>query len=188
MIQEVSSLATSISEDLHRKIINKTARVGVLGLGYVGLPLAVGYKAGFDVIGIDVQQSKVDQFNAGRSYIKDVPDHTFAPLVRSGKLRATSDFSIIHMQLELSSSIRGAKDEPYSYLRSFLREADRIERVQLLSEHDSLDRRSPARQRLSNTSRPVGYLFPDSAPPPIAFLIAAANSISGVDLAPKVRT
>jgi UDP-N-acetyl-D-glucosamine dehydrogenase len=121
LIQEVSSLATSISEDLHRKIINKTARVGVLGLGYVGLPLAVEFaKAGFDVIGIDVQQSKVDQFNAGRSYIKDVPDHTFAPLVRSGKLRATSDFSIIRtldtIDICVPTPLRKTKDPDMSFV------------------------------------------------------------------------
>ena len=62
--------------------------MGVLGLGYVGLPLAVEFaRAGFDVTGIDVQRSKVDQFNSGHSYIKDVKDGVFAPLIESGKLR-----------------------------------------------------------------------------------------------------
>ncbi|MBV9223981.1 MAG: nucleotide sugar dehydrogenase, partial [Acidobacteriaceae bacterium] len=54
---------------LRERILQKKARVGVLGLGYVGLPLAVEFaRAGFDVVGIDVQQSKVDQFNGGHSY------------------------------------------------------------------------------------------------------------------------
>ncbi len=64
-----------VAAELKKRIGNRTARVGVLGLGYVGLPLAVEFaRAGFEVTGIDVQKSKVDQFNGGHSYIKDVKE------------------------------------------------------------------------------------------------------------------
>ncbi len=121
MISEVSLTARSVAAELHNKIKNKTARVGVLGLGYVGLPLAVEFaRAGFDVVGIDVLQAKVDQFNAGHSYIKDVPDGTFAPLVESGKLRATTEFSVIRtldtIDICVPTPLRKTKDPDMSFV------------------------------------------------------------------------
>jgi UDP-N-acetyl-D-glucosamine dehydrogenase len=66
-------------------------RIGIIGLGYVGLPLAVAFgEAGCEVVGLDVDQGKIDALNAGRSYIEDVPDAALAPL--AGKLRATTDY------------------------------------------------------------------------------------------------
>ncbi len=86
----------SIKEELIAKIQNKTLRMGVCGLGYVGLPLAVDKaKHGFKTVGFDVQQSKVDMVNAGQNYIGDVVDSDLKELVESGMLRATSDFSQI---------------------------------------------------------------------------------------------
>jgi len=65
---------TNHFEELRRKIETHQARVGVVGLGYVGLPLVVEFAhAGFSVTGIDVQQSKVDAINRGESYIQDIP-------------------------------------------------------------------------------------------------------------------
>jgi len=101
--------------------MQKKARVGVLGLGYVGLPLAVEFaRAGFDVIGIDVQQSKVDQFNSGHSYVKDVKDDVFRPLVESGKLRATTDYSVIReldtIDICVPTPLRKTKDPDMSYV------------------------------------------------------------------------
>jgi UDP-N-acetyl-D-glucosamine dehydrogenase len=121
LIQEAAPLASSIAAELQSKISSKKARVGVLGLGYVGLPLAVEFaKAGFDVIGIDVQQSKVNQFNAGQSYIRDVPDSIFAPLIESGKLRATTDFSVIQtldtIDICVPTPLRKTKDPDMSYV------------------------------------------------------------------------
>ena len=85
-----------MKEKLLRKIEDKTIRVGVVGLGYVGLPLAVEKaKAGFETIGFDVQSSKVDMVNAGHNYIGDVVDSDLAELVKEGKLHATTDFSFI---------------------------------------------------------------------------------------------
>jgi UDP-N-acetyl-D-glucosamine dehydrogenase len=82
---------------LIEKFNNKTATVSILGLGYVGLPLAVVFAdAGFTVIGIDPIQSKVDELNQGKSYIIDVPSEVVARHVKSGKLKATTDFSVLN--------------------------------------------------------------------------------------------
>lgn len=71
-------------------------RVGVVGLGYVGLPLAVEKaKAGFRTIGFDVQKEKIEMVNQGHNYIGDVVDHDLADLVKAGMLSATTDFSFV---------------------------------------------------------------------------------------------
>jgi len=81
---------------LKARIENKEAHIGVIGLGYVGLPLAVEFaKAGFPVTGIDVDESKVAGINAGENYIPDIADDTLQKLVSSGNLRATTDTDII---------------------------------------------------------------------------------------------
>ena len=85
-----------MKQKLLRKIEEKTIRVGVVGLGYVGLPLAVEKaKAGFKTIGFDVQPHKVELVNAGHNYIGDVVDSDLAELVQTGMLQATTDFSFI---------------------------------------------------------------------------------------------
>lgn len=86
----------SDKEILLDKIKSKTATIGVVGLGYVGLPLAVEKaKAGYNVIGFDVQDKKVEMVNEGHNYIGDVVDAELAELVKSGKLKATTDFSFV---------------------------------------------------------------------------------------------
>lgn len=81
---------------LMEKIKSATAKVGVLGLGYVGLPLAVEKaKAGFEVIGFDIQQKRVDMVNSGKNYIGDVVDDELKFLVKEKKIRATTDFDEI---------------------------------------------------------------------------------------------
>ena len=85
-----------MKESLLNKINNKEITVGVVGLGYVGLPLAVEKaKAGFKTIGFDVQKAKVDLVNAGSNYIGDVVDDDLKHIVESGMLRATNDFSFV---------------------------------------------------------------------------------------------
>ena len=85
-----------LKEKLILKLKNKTAKLGVVGLGYVGLPLAVEKaKAGYDVIGFDVQDKKVEMVNRGENYIGDVVTDDLKSLVESGKLKATTDFSFI---------------------------------------------------------------------------------------------
>src|ERR1700687_4858451 len=81
---------------LEEKLRQKTAKVGIVGLGYVGLPLAVEFaKAGFHVTGIDISDAKTARVNAGDSYITDIRSADLEPLVSSGKLRATTDFSVV---------------------------------------------------------------------------------------------
>ena len=81
---------------LLHKIRHKQIVVGVIGLGYVGLPLAVEKaKAGFRTIGFDVQRRKIEAVNAGENYIGDVVDDDLLRLVQEGMLSATSDFSFV---------------------------------------------------------------------------------------------
>ncbi|HBR03889.1 MAG TPA: UDP-N-acetyl-D-glucosamine dehydrogenase [Ruminiclostridium sp.] len=86
----------NIKEDLITKIYNRSAVVAVVGLGYVGLPLAVEKaKAGYKTIGFDIQQKKVEMVNSGVNYIGDILEVELSDLVSRGLLRATSDFSTI---------------------------------------------------------------------------------------------
>ena len=88
-------MAASV-EALRQKIRSRTARTGVVGLGYVGLPLAVELaKAGFHATGIDLDVRKVDAVNDGRSYIPDVPTADVQALHAKGLLDATTDFSVV---------------------------------------------------------------------------------------------
>lgn len=81
-------------EQLKAKLVNKTAVLGVIGLGYVGLPLSVEKaKAGYKTIGFDIQDSKVDMVNAGINYIGDVVNEDLQAIVKSGLLSATTDFA-----------------------------------------------------------------------------------------------
>jgi UDP-N-acetyl-D-glucosamine dehydrogenase len=111
---------------LEERIKSHRARVGIVGLGYVGLPLAVEFaRAGFEVTGIDVQQEKVDRLNAGDSYIQDVATETLAPLVKAGKLKATTDFSAIEeidtVNICVPTPLRKTKDPDMSYIDSACR-------------------------------------------------------------------
>jgi len=81
---------------LKEKIERREARIAVIGVGYVGLPLAVEVAgAGFQTVGYDKSAGKVAKVNAGESYIKDVSSATLAPLVKSGKLRASKDPDVL---------------------------------------------------------------------------------------------
>ena len=89
-------MSEQLREELLLKLKNRTAKLGVVGLGYVGLPLAVEKaKAGYEVIGFDVQDKKVKMVNEGRNYIGDVVDSDLEKLVKEGKLKATTDFSFV---------------------------------------------------------------------------------------------
>lgn len=82
--------------DLQRKIRDHSARVAILGLGYVGLPLATIFaESGYNVVGVEPDEHKVESIRKGESYVQDVPSEQLASLVRTGKLRATSDFSVL---------------------------------------------------------------------------------------------
>ena len=86
----------STKDNLIKKLQDKTARIGILGMGYVGMPLAVVFaEKGFNVLGIDPDPRKVDTFNKGISYIQDVPSETVARLKAAGKLNMSADFSAL---------------------------------------------------------------------------------------------
>ena len=83
-------------ESLIKKLQDKTAKIGILGMGYVGMPLAVVFaEKGFNVLGIDPDNRKVATFNQGISYIQDVPSETVARLKNAGRLSMTADFSAL---------------------------------------------------------------------------------------------
>lgn len=85
-----------LAEQLIEKFNTKEAVIGVVGLGYVGLPLAVEKaKAGYKVIGFDIQEKRVNQVNSGKNYIGDVVDEELQEIVKSKKFMATSDYSLI---------------------------------------------------------------------------------------------
>ena len=115
---------------LQHKILEKRARVGIVGLGYVGLPLAVEFaRAGFSVTGIDISEEKTRRVNAGDSYVGDIPSATLAPLVESGKLRATTDFSAV-LELDtinicVPTPLRKTKDPDMSFIVSSCQEIAR---------------------------------------------------------------
>ena len=122
--------ALTVSETLASKIKSRTARIGVIGLGYVGCPLAVEFaSAGYNVTGIDVQDFKVDTINSGRSHIQDVPTATVEALVNAGKLRATTDFSVVSeldaISICVPTPLRKTKDPDMSYVVAACREIAR---------------------------------------------------------------
>ncbi|PIP71753.1 MAG: UDP-N-acetyl-D-glucosamine dehydrogenase [Nitrospinae bacterium CG22_combo_CG10-13_8_21_14_all_47_10] len=78
------------------KIKNKQATIGVIGLGYVGLPLVIEFcKAGFSVTGLDIDQKKIDLLSQGQSYIRHIPDESVCLLTKGGKFRGTTDFALV---------------------------------------------------------------------------------------------
>ncbi|MEL7637836.1 MAG: nucleotide sugar dehydrogenase, partial [Anaerolineaceae bacterium] len=85
-----------VKEDLIQEIKKKRANISVIGLGYVGLPLAVTFaNAGFNVTGIDPVEEKVDMINRGESYISDITNAQLRKHIDSGRLRATTDYSVL---------------------------------------------------------------------------------------------
>ena len=94
ILYEISKQKNIMKKELLKKISQKEIKAGVVGLGYVGLPLALEKaKAGFKTIGFDVQKEKVDMVNKGVNYIGDIVDSDLAALVSDGMLSATTDFS-----------------------------------------------------------------------------------------------
>jgi UDP-N-acetyl-D-glucosamine dehydrogenase len=103
------------------RIQSRHARVGVIGLGYVGLPLAVEFaRAGFTVVGFDVDTSKIDQINRGNSYIPDVRQADLAAQVKAGRLRATTNFAelgdVDAIDICVPTPLRKTKDPDLSYV------------------------------------------------------------------------
>ena len=103
------------------KIRERKARTGVIGLGYVGLPLAIEFaRAGFHAVGIDVDKRKVDAINAGTSYIVDTSSEEVASLVATGRLKATTDFKVIEgldsINICVPTPLRKTKDPDMTFI------------------------------------------------------------------------
>ncbi|UCG25402.1 MAG: nucleotide sugar dehydrogenase, partial [Chloroflexota bacterium] len=108
-------------ENLITRIENSEALIAVVGMGYVGLPLAVAFaEAGFSVIGIDVDADKVGALNRGRSYVEDVPDGQLAPLVASGRLKASQRYEALidadAISICVPTPLRKTGDPDISYI------------------------------------------------------------------------
>jgi len=109
------------AEALQEKINARTARVGVVGLGYVGLPLAMEFaRAGFEVTGIDILESKVSALNRRESYVQDVPTSLLKQHIDSGKFKATTDFSVVKdldtINIAVPTPLRKTKDPDMSFI------------------------------------------------------------------------
>ena len=110
-----------MSEEILKKLNERRAIVGVIGLGYVGLPLAVEFaRASLKVIGFDLDQSRVDEINNGRSYIPDVPTEMVGALVERGNLSAATDFSLLAetdaVIICVPTPLRKTKEPDISYI------------------------------------------------------------------------
>ena len=132
------SSASGALAQLAKRIDKRTARVGVIGLGYVGLPLAVEFaKEGFTVTGIDLDAARVRGVNAARSYILDVPSDDLRALRRRRRLSATSSFNVLGKQdaiiICVPTPLRKTREPDMSYIVSATREiAQRVRKGQLI--------------------------------------------------------
>lgn len=122
-MSNIRDLDSPQARTLYQKLSARTARVGVLGLGYVGLPLAVEFgHAGFTVVGIDVDLRKCEVLNRGESYVQDVPSSVVAALVEAGNLQAVSHLEAADdldtINICVPTPLRKTKDPDLSYVVS----------------------------------------------------------------------
>jgi len=113
----------SVKETLLNSLRDHSARIGILGLGYVGLPLASAFgQAGFQVNGVDPDPRKVNAVNKGESYVQDVPGEQVARLLKLGRLSATTDFSTLHncdaISICVPTPLRKTGDPDMSFILS----------------------------------------------------------------------
>jgi UDP-N-acetyl-D-glucosamine dehydrogenase len=128
---QTSAPSDSLAATLHARLASREARVGVVGLGYVGLPLAVEFaRAGFRVTGIDLDARKVAAINEGRSYIQDVPTADVARFQQAGRLAATADPADVGLldtiNICVPTPLRKTKDPDLSYV---------VSAVEMIAEH-----------------------------------------------------
>ena len=108
---------------LQEKITCKKAKIGIIGVGYVGLPLACEFaKVGFSVVGIDLSKDRIDKINHGISYIQDVPNETLKSLVEGGKLSGSTSFEVLKevdaVSICVPTPLGKSKDPDISYIVS----------------------------------------------------------------------
>lgn len=127
---DVSTLG-ELAKGLAGKLESKTARIGVVGLGYVGLPIALEYtRKGINVHGVDLDQWKIDELNAGRNYIEDLPDDEIADVVKQGLLTASATFdelaNVDVIFIAVPTPFNENKDPDISYILDSGREISKI--------------------------------------------------------------
>jgi UDP-N-acetyl-D-glucosamine dehydrogenase len=123
LLNYTDEIMIDYKQQLLDRLHNRTAKVGVIGMGYVGLPLAVEFaRVGYHVIGLDVLKQKVDKLNAGVSYIPDVPTEVLAPLVETGHLCATTSYDDLRdadvISICVPTPLLKTKDPDMSYVIS----------------------------------------------------------------------
>ena len=120
--QDVSTtLLSESSVELEARIRTRKAEIGIIGLGYVGLPEAMEFaKAGFSVTGFDIDAERVARVNAAQSYIEDVPSEDMAQQVQGGRLRATADFRLLAdmdvVHICVPTPLRKTRDPDISFI------------------------------------------------------------------------
>ncbi|MCB9438224.1 MAG: nucleotide sugar dehydrogenase [Anaerolineales bacterium] len=122
---------TNYHQQLLNRLNNRTATIGVVGLGYVGLPLAVAFaEQGYRVIGVDVSAEKVEKLNQGISYIIDIPSEQMAPIVQNGKFTAYTTYDALSeadaISICVPTPLRKTKDPDMTYV---LQAADSIQEI-----------------------------------------------------------
>jgi UDP-N-acetyl-D-glucosamine dehydrogenase len=118
---KAAATAGTPADILVAKAQNRTALIGIVGLGYVGLPLAMEFaRVGFRVLGFDVNEAAVDGLNAGRSHVQDVPSAELAAFVQAGKVAATTDLARLHepdvVSICVPTPLSKTKDPDVSYV------------------------------------------------------------------------
>ena len=119
------------AQALLKKFADKSARVGIVGLGYVGLPLALEFvRAGFQVIGVDVSAEKVARIGCGKSYIEDIPDAELRAANKTGRLSVSTDYRSLHKVSSVSITVPtplGKSREPdVSYIQEAVSELGKV--------------------------------------------------------------
>lgn len=182
----------SHKEELLRRIGTRDARVGIVGLGYVGLPLAVEFaEVGFHVVGIDVSEEKVALLNSGKSYVGDVPSERLAPLVKSGKFIASTNYrdleTVDAISICVPTPLRKTKDPDMSYVIQALEAVAEVAHEGLLVVLESTTYPGTTNELLEPKFRDAGFKIGEDAF--IAFSperIDPSNPTYGVRNTPKV--
>jgi UDP-N-acetyl-D-glucosamine dehydrogenase len=150
-------------EDLNKKIKSRKARIGIIGLGYVGLPLAVEFsKAGFHILGVDYLQEKIDTLKKGKSYISDVSDSEVNKyIVKERKSRIASSYSLLKKAdvicITVPTPLKKTKDPDISYIVSAMTELKKVFHPGILVVLESTTYPGTTRELIASEIEDIGY-------------------------------